>query len=77
MPNFYFIQKVVDTTKLADVNYNKLSVESERLEKHTKTCNWWVWVMLAIVIMTFLFMIMFMKLFPKKAYVEYPPYEDV
>lgn len=64
-------QKLGESNKLADTNFEKLKKESERLEKHTQTCSWCVWLMLAIVVMTFVFMIMFMKLFPKKTYVDY------
>ncbi|OWF34595.1 Vesicle transport protein USE1 [Mizuhopecten yessoensis] len=62
-------KKVMETTKLADVNYNKLAAVSEKVEKHTKGCDWCMWVMLAVVIMMFLFMIMFIRLFPKKHYI--------
>ncbi|XP_033749401.1 vesicle transport protein USE1-like [Pecten maximus] len=61
-------KKVVETSKLADVNYNKLAVVTEQVEKHTKGCDWCMWIMLAVVIMLFLFMIMFIRLFPKKHY---------
>ncbi|XP_061172393.1 vesicle transport protein USE1-like [Saccostrea echinata] len=52
--------------KLADSNTKKLKVESDRLEQHTKTCSWWIWIMLVFVTLTFLFMIVFMRLFGKK-----------
>ncbi|XP_070542150.1 vesicle transport protein USE1-like [Ptychodera flava] len=56
-----------DATKLADVNYDRLKVESDRLEAHTKkSCNWWVWILLLVVCITFLWMIMFIRMFPKK-----------
>ncbi|KAL5005077.1 hypothetical protein ScPMuIL_018533 [Solemya velum] len=58
-------KKLSDSTKLADVNYSRLKVESERLEAHTKTCSWWIWIMLIIVTATFLSMILFMRLFSK------------
>ena len=73
---FYFWQKIAETNKLADSNYEKLKVESTRLEKHSQTCNWWIWLMLALVVITFLSMIVFMKLFPKKPPVQYPNYVD-
>nr|XP_006821590.1 PREDICTED: vesicle transport protein USE1-like [Saccoglossus kowalevskii] len=57
-----------DTTRLADINYDKLDVESKRLEAHTKkACNWWVWIMMAIVCLTFVWMIMFIRMFPKRS----------
>lgn len=58
-------QKIVDSQRLADINISKLKVESERLEAHTKSCSWWVWVMLVIVIMTFISMVLFMRIFSK------------
>ncbi|CAH1797264.1 unnamed protein product [Owenia fusiformis] len=60
-------KRLGDSTKLADKNYSKLKVESERLEVHTKKgCNWWMWAMILIVCMTFTWMILFMRMFPKR-----------
>ncbi|XP_071168763.1 vesicle transport protein USE1-like isoform X1 [Mytilus edulis] len=59
-------KKLEESVKLTDGNYVKLKKESDRLEKHTQTCSWWIWIMLVIVTLTFLSMIMFMKLFSKK-----------
>nr|XP_022305409.1 vesicle transport protein USE1-like [Crassostrea virginica] len=60
--------KTLETSmKLADSNTKKLKVESDRLEQHTKTCSWWIWIMLVVVTLTFLSMIVFMRLFGKKA----------
>lgn len=68
--NHYFIfsfQRLEESTQLADKNYAKLKVESDRLEVHArKACNWWIWIMLVIVCATFLWMVMFMKMFPKR-----------
>ncbi|XP_005092050.1 vesicle transport protein USE1 [Aplysia californica] len=58
-------KKLSDSTRLADTNLSKLKVESERLEAHTKTCSWWIWLMLVIVIITFISMVLFMRLFSK------------
>ncbi|XP_078608776.1 vesicle transport protein USE1-like [Branchiostoma floridae x Branchiostoma japonicum] len=59
--------KVLDkSSKLAEGNYDRLKVETERLEQHVKrSCNWTMWTMLAIVCIIFLFMILFIRLFPK------------
>uniref|UniRef100_A0A8C4QVR0 Vesicle transport protein USE1 n=1 Tax=Eptatretus burgeri TaxID=7764 RepID=A0A8C4QVR0_EPTBU len=38
-----------ESLRASDINYEKLKVESERLERHTKAPNWWIWLMLAIV----------------------------
>ncbi|RUS78979.1 hypothetical protein EGW08_013236 [Elysia chlorotica] len=56
---------VLDSHSLADTNMDKLKVESERLEAHTKTCSWWIWLMLLFVVITFVGMIPFMRLFGK------------
>ncbi|GFO13628.1 unconventional snare in the er 1 homolog [Plakobranchus ocellatus] len=56
---------ILDSQTLADTNMSRLKVESERLEAHTKTCSWWIWVMLLIVVITFVAMIPFMRLFSK------------
>ncbi|KAH9520127.1 SNAP receptor use1 [Bulinus truncatus] len=58
-------KKITESTQLADVNMSKLKVESERLEAHTKTCSWWIWVMLLIVVITFISMVLFMRIFSK------------
>lgn len=61
-------RKLEETLKLADTNYDKLKKESERLEAHTKrACNWWLWGSLMLVCLIFLWMIIFIRLFPKKA----------
>ena len=64
----WYLQKLGETDRLADVNYDKLKVESERLDTHVqKSCNWWIWIMLVMVCGTFIFMVMFMRLMPKKS----------
>lgn len=69
---FYSIfQKLEESVKITDRNFDKLKKESDRLEKHTQTCSWWIWIMLVIVTLTFLAMIMFMKLFSKKNWLIY------
>jgi len=60
------IETIEKSTKLTDQNYSKLKVESENLEQHTqKACNWWIWLMLVTVCLTFINMVIFMKIFPK------------
>ena len=52
---------------MADVNYDKLKVEGSRLEAHVKkSFNCWIWVMLILVCVTFVWMVIFMKMFPKR-----------
>ncbi|CAH3181683.1 unnamed protein product [Porites lobata] len=55
------------STKLADSNFEKLKRESERLEELTQTpCSWWIWIMIITVCTVFMWMIIFIRLFPKK-----------
>ncbi|CAN0326478.1 unnamed protein product [Lampetra planeri] len=57
---------MTQSLKMADVNYEKLKVESERLEQHTKrAANWWIWIMLVVVCFIFITMILFIRIFPK------------
>ncbi|KAI0208635.1 Vesicle transport protein USE1 [Lamellibrachia satsuma] len=59
--------KLSSSSKMADVNYDKLKVESSRLEAHVKkSFNCWIWVMLIVVCVTFVWMVIFMKMFPKR-----------
>jgi len=55
------------SNKLVDQNFQKLKVESDRLEEMNKRrCSWTIWIMLAIVCVVFINMIIFIKFFPKK-----------
>lgn len=58
---------VIDkSTKQTDSNYNRLQHESNRLESHLKHgTNWWLWISLVCVCVVFLFMIFFIRFFPK------------
>ena len=61
------LQKLDKSSNLVTSNYGKLKVESDRLEVHVKrACSSWILVMLVVVIMTFIWMVLFMKMFPKK-----------
>lgn len=56
-----------NSTKLADNNFEKLKRESGRLEELTQTpCSMWLWIMIISVCVVFMWMIMFIRLFPKK-----------
>lgn len=56
-----------NSTKLADNNFEKLRKESEGLEELTQTpCSMWLWIMIITVCVVFMWMIMFIRLFPKK-----------
>ncbi|XP_022096653.1 vesicle transport protein USE1-like [Acanthaster planci] len=59
-------RRLGETIQLADSNYGRLKVESERLQQHTqRACNWWLWGSLLCVSIVFLWMIIFIRFFPK------------
>ncbi|KAG7487960.1 hypothetical protein MATL_G00029100 [Megalops atlanticus] len=59
-------QTLAQSMRHADLNFEKLKTESERLEQHTKkSVNWVLWLMLILVCFTFISMILFIRLFPK------------
>ncbi|KAJ8408236.1 hypothetical protein AAFF_G00256500 [Aldrovandia affinis] len=59
-------QTLNQSMRHADLNFEKLKTESERLEQHTKkSVNWLLWLMLILVCFTFISMILFIRLFPK------------
>ncbi|XP_046892837.1 vesicle transport protein USE1 [Hypomesus transpacificus] len=59
-------QTLSQSMRQADVNFEKLKSESERLEQHTKKAvNWFLWLMLLVVSFVFISMILFIRIFPK------------
>lgn len=59
-------EKLVQSTAKTDENLTNLKTESERLEQHFKNAfSLWVWVMLLVVVITFMWMVAFMRLNPK------------
>ncbi|XP_064108401.1 vesicle transport protein USE1-like [Macrobrachium nipponense] len=65
------IQKDIDvldkSSKLADSNQGHLKIESNRLADYNKRgCNFWIWIMIILVCFTFIGMVMFIRIFPKR-----------
>ncbi|KAM7012042.1 vesicle transport protein USE1 [Tautogolabrus adspersus] len=59
-------QTLSQSMRQADLNFEKLKTESERLEQHTKkSVNWLLWIMLILVSFTFISMILFIRIFPR------------
>ncbi|XP_022054102.1 vesicle transport protein USE1 [Acanthochromis polyacanthus] len=59
-------QTLSQSMRQADMNFEKLKTESERLEQHTKkSVNWLLWLMLILVSFTFISMILFIRIFPR------------
>lgn len=54
--------------EVVDKNSERLKKETERIQEHTKfSCRCWVWLLLAVVTMTFIAMVWVMKLFRKRS----------
>ncbi|XP_069940065.1 vesicle transport protein USE1 isoform X2 [Cherax quadricarinatus] len=65
------IKKDIDvlekSSKVADINREHLKVESNRLSEYNKrACNFWIWIMIIFVCFTFIGMVVFIRIFPKK-----------
>lgn len=59
-------QTLSQSMRQADLNFEKLKTESERLEQHTKkSVNWLLWLMLILVSFIFISMILFIRIFPR------------
>ncbi|KAI9520498.1 SNAP receptor use1 [Dissostichus eleginoides] len=59
-------QTLSQSMRQADLNFEKLKTESERLEQHTKkSVNWLLWLMLILVSFSFISMILFIRIFPR------------
>ncbi|KAI8040571.1 vesicle transport protein USE1 [Drosophila gunungcola] len=55
------------STGMADRNINSLGKEAEKLEQHSKKAyKCWLWLMIVFVIVTFIGMVLFMKIMKKK-----------
>ncbi|XP_071552756.1 vesicle transport protein USE1 isoform X3 [Panulirus ornatus] len=65
------IKKDIDilekSSKHADANQTHLKVESTRLAEYNKrACNFWIWIMIILVCFTFIGMVVFIRIFPKR-----------
>lgn len=55
-------------SEIVDKNSERLKNETDRIEEHAKfSCRCWIWLLLAIVTMTFVAMVWVMKLFRKRS----------
>ncbi|CAG9863186.1 unnamed protein product [Phyllotreta striolata] len=58
---------VSKSTELTEKNYNKLTTESSKLAEHSKRAwKCWMWILLAVVIIIFINMVLFMKVMKKR-----------
>lgn len=61
------VEVVSRATELAQQNVNKLTVESGKLGEHSKKAwKCWMWLMIAVVLIVFINMVLFMKVMKKK-----------
>jgi len=68
--------RLEQSSQLADTNLERLGVESKRVGEFSArgNCRCWIWLMMVIVVLTFIGMVLMMRLFSKKvAVVEVPP----
>ncbi|XP_015790736.1 vesicle transport protein USE1 [Tetranychus urticae] len=61
------VETIESTTNVADVNSSVLKKSSDRLSEFVRrSCQLWIWIMLALTAFIFLWMVVFMKIFRKK-----------
>lgn len=61
------LEVLTKSNEQTDSNLGNLKKASTRLEGHLqKGTNWWLWICLALVCVVFLFMIFFIRVFPKR-----------
>lgn len=62
-------QVLESTSRHADDNINSLRTNSEKLADFVRrSCQYWLWISLALVCASFLWMVVFIRMFPKKTY---------
>lgn len=65
------LQALDGSSTLADSNESRLKAEADRLAAFNKrACNCWVWLVLLLVCFAFISMVLFIKIFPKRRYIE-------
>lgn len=56
-----------DSARVAEVNTSGLRTNSERLSDFVRrSCQYWLWISLALVCFTFLWIVVFIRMFPKR-----------
>jgi SNARE protein 1 len=55
-----------ETTVVADDNISDVEKETNRLKGKNQGCSWGLWILLIIVVVVFIQMILFIKMFPKR-----------
>ena len=64
--------KLEASSSMADSNLDKLKVETERVGEFSArgNCRRWIWLMMVLVMFTFIGMVLKMRLFSKKVYIS-------
>jgi UPI00017B43E1 related cluster len=58
-------------SRLADNNFNNLRSNNDQITEFVKrSCQYWLWIMLGLVSLTFLCMLIFIRIFTKKSWTE-------
>ena len=62
------------SSAMADSNLDKLKIETERVGEFSArgNCRCWIWLMMVLVVFTFIGMVLMMRLFSKKVYIPPP-----
>jgi len=63
------VETLESTKRLAEKNMDKLEKSNSVVADFVRrSCQYWLWITLAIVLFTFLWMVLFIRMFPKKNY---------
>lgn len=61
------VEVLDDSARVAEVNTSGLKSNSERLSDFVRrSCQYWLWISLALVCFTFLWIVVFIRMFPKR-----------
>lgn len=62
-----FFQTLEKASNLADKNTNNLKNNNDRLSDFVKrSCQYWLWIIALFVSITFIMVVLFIKIFPKR-----------
>lgn len=68
---FYFLKTLNELNSAADKNTDNLRTVNNHLgERVSRSCNCWIWLMIMLIMIVFVMMVLFMKIFPKRKYLN-------
>lgn len=63
------VQVLDDSARVAESNRSSLRTNSDRLSEFVRrSCQYWLWISLGLVCFTFLWIVVFIRMFPKRVY---------